>query len=293
MRRSCIIGALAAFLGLSGRVHAQNAAVLVEDYRFGSFIAASNIEIDPFGAVYVTDAGAHSLVKFGADGAPLGIAGGRGWALSEFDHPCGIDARLGIVLYVADRENHRVVRLDKDIHALGAFSTKDKPGAENSFGLPRDVVMTSMGELLVLDGENRRIVSTSGFAAVERSFGGVESGEGRLQNPIAMARFDDDRLVVLESNRISFFDAFGNYIFSGAYNTFEDAKGIACSKDRVAVVGSNTLHLFKTDGTLEHTISRERIVFAGETGAFQDVALGGGRIFILTANSVVVFTLSQ
>ena len=271
----------------------QDRAVLVEDYRFGNFIAASHLELDPFGSIYVTDAETHTISKFAADGGLLGITGGKGWELNSFDHPAGIDARLGMVVYVADRENHRVVRLDRDLHALGSFTTKGVPSTTTAFGLPLDVVTTSMGELLLLDGENQRVASTTGFAKVERSFGGVESGEGRLREPVAMARLDNDRLAVLERGRICFFDPFGNYLFAGAYKTFEDAKGIACHKDRVAVVTASELHVFKADGTPEHSFTRNRFVFAGETAAFQDVALTDGRIYILTANSVLVFTFTH
>ena len=293
MRTQVCFGVALCFALFAAPGVAQDAAVFVEDFRFGTFISASNIEVDPFGMVYVSDAGTHMLGKFTSDGQPLAFVGGRGWGVDEFDHPSGIDAQLGIVLYVADRENHRVIRLDKNLHAVGSFSTKNAPSPELSFGSPRDVVLTSMGNLLVLDGENGRICSTSGFAIVEQSFGGVESGEGRLRSPIALSRFTDDRITVLESDRICMFDAFGNYIFSTAYNIFEDARGIACHKNRVAVVTPSELHIFKADGTLEKSYTRNRFVFAGETGAFQDVAMTDTRMYILTAKSVLVFTFKQ
>jgi hypothetical protein len=280
------------------RLAAQDTAMLVEDYRFGSFINASSIELDVFGSVLVSDAGAHRLSKFRPDGTPEQATGGQGWGPNQFDQPRGIDARLGIIVYVADKGNHRIVRLDRTLHALGSFSTQENPSrdaatsSDLSFGSPLDVVITKLENLAILDGDNARVVMTRGFASVDKSFGGIESGEGRLREPVAMARSDDDRLYVLESDRFVVFDSFGNFLFAGAYNIFEDAKGICYHKGRVAVVTPAGLYLFRADGTPEARWTRERFALAGGTAAFADVAMTDERIFLLTATTVLVFSQS-
>ncbi|MDH7515410.1 MAG: NHL repeat-containing protein [Bacteroidota bacterium] len=271
------------------RLHAQDGAVFAEDFRFGSFTRAVRIEADPFGCVYVSDAGAHTVVKYSPDGTMLATAGGQGWGIMQFDHPAGIDARLGITVYVADRGNNRIVRLDRSLAPIGTFSTRDDPSAGLSFGDPLDVVITKRGDLLILDGENVRIVATTGFTAAEKAFGGIEAGPLRLRKPVAMARSEDDRIFVLEPDRVLVFDVFGNPLFSFAYKVFEDARGIACRDDRIAVVTPTELFLFTTEGELLQRVARERFVFAGTTGTFEDVALTGTRLYLLTAQSVLVF----
>jgi hypothetical protein len=272
-------------------------SVLVEDYRFGSFTNATSIEIDAFGSVLVSDAGSHLLQKFSPDGTLEAQAGGQGWGPNQFDQPRGIDARLGLVVYVADKGNHRIVRLDRALHALGSFSTENNPTSEQtagndaSFGSPLDVVITKLENLAILDGDNARIVMTNGFASVDKTFGGINAGEGRLRQPLAMARTDDDMLHVLEPDRVLVFDSFGNFRFAYAYKVFEDAKGISCYHGRVAVVTTAGLFLFRTDGTYEARWTRERLALAGTTAAFADVAMTDQRIFLLTATTVLVFTI--
>jgi DNA-binding beta-propeller fold protein YncE len=268
---------------------AQEIPVLVEEFRFGDFRRAHRIESDPFGNIFVSDAVSHSVHKYGPDGRRIALAGGPGWSASQFDQPAGIDAALGVAVYVADRGNNRIVRLDKDLNVMGVFSTRDDPSAESSFGEPLDVVITKLENMFILDGENSRVVTTSGFATVDRVFGGVDGGQGRLRKPLAMARGEDDRLYVLEADRVAAFDTFGNYIFSFAYKLFDDAKGIACSKGRVAVVTSSDLFIFTAEGMPEQRFSRELFVFAGETGPFEDVAMTDTRLYILTAREALVF----
>ena len=298
MRATALALLVSVLCAASPALRAQENSVLVEDYRFGNFTNATSIEIDVFGSVLVSDAGAHLLRKFQQDGTPAEQAGGQGWGPNQFDEPRGIDAHLGLVVYVADKGNHRIVRLDRSLNALGSFSTQDNPtsdaqsGNDASFGSPLDVVITKLENLAILDGDNARVVMTSGFATVDKTFGGMESGEGRLRQPLAMARTNDDMLHVLEAKRVVVFDSFGNFRFAYAYNIFEDAKGISFHNGRVAVVTPAGLYLFKADGTYEARWTRERFALAGATAPFADVAMTDERIFLLTATTVLVFTHS-
>jgi hypothetical protein len=63
------------------------------------------------GALFASDLGAHRIARLSPDGAPSGWFGGPGTAPGQFHEPWDVsycDGRL----YVADRMNHRVQRID-------------------------------------------------------------------------------------------------------------------------------------------------------------------------------------
>jgi DNA-binding beta-propeller fold protein YncE len=265
----------------------QDAAVLVEEFRFGSFVSAAHLSIDPFGCVYVADAGSHTVQKFDSTGARLLSIGGQGWDLAQFDHPMGIDASLGIAVYVADMGNHRVVRCDRDLNALGVFAPRDD-AAGIAFGMPRDVALSRRGPLLIVDGENARIVSTSGFATVDDAFGGVESGAGKLRMPLALAVGDDDEVYVLEPDRVVVFDTYGSYRRQFGEGAIAGARGICAHGGRVVVATAGALLVFDADGALRQQFAPGRFIFSAAPGEFRDILWTETRVLLLTATDVIM-----
>lgn len=277
---------LLALLTIGTPIHAQR--VLVEDYRIGAFEQARRIAVDAFGNVLVTDAGSATVRKLSIDGTTLADVGGPGWDAGRFDQPMGLDASLAVAMYVADRNNRRIVRLDRDLNVVATLDS-ETPGGERRFGYPVDVVASSFEQLFVLDAENSLVVTLSGFDRVDRRFGGVDAGEGRLHDPVAMARGGNDRLYVLERGRVVVFDVFGNFIGQFGRDILDDARGIAvCPPDgaaantRIHVVTAKELHVFAADGSHLESIGRDRMVIADEPLEFVDVACTSLFLLLLT-----------
>ncbi len=266
---------------------------LVENYRFGAFASAHDVAMDAFGDVYVTDGSRHTLHKFRIDGTEIRSTGGQGWALEQFDQPGGIDARMGLTVYVADRGNNRIVRLDRDMHALGTFSTRDTPDPTQSFGEPLDVAAARQGTLYILDGENARVVTSSGFATIEHRFGGVDAGAGRLVRPVAMVLDDADNVYVLEESRVVVFDAFGAWRFTFGEGILHGARGISLRGNRGWIVTRDALHAWSIDGRLEAARTVRDIFFASPVAEFRNVAESDGNVLLLTTTSVILLSCTQ
>ncbi len=267
--------------------HAQD--VLVEDYRFGDFQSAHSVAVDQFGHVYISDAGNALLRKFTLKGELLAEMGGPGWSTGQFDQLRGIDASLGIAIYAADRGNRRIVRLDRDLNVVGSLSGET---LTDGFGFPVDVTASSFETLYILDSENSRVVAVNGFTSVQLTFGGIEAGPGRLREPLAMAQGAGDRLYVLESGRVVVFDLFGGYRFQFGEQILHEARGIAATSERVAVVTTTALHLFSAAGELLATYDRERFVLAGIGQEFRDVAFSPGFLLLLTHRSCIIIPVN-
>lgn len=268
---------------------AQNPEVLVEDYRFGAFGSARSVAVDQFDRIFVTDAQASTVSRYTLNGTREVEIGGPGWNDTQLYEPRGVDASLGIAVYVADWGNHRIVRYDRNLNVQSTYSTADDPSSEVRFGYPLDVVSSEFEDLYILDGENQRVISSRGFSKVTNVFGGIESGDGRLHDPVAMAIDRKHRLFVLEPGRVVVFDSFGNFTGAFGEGAFSDARGIAAAEDRILVVASDALLLFRGDGSLLREWSRETMVLAARTGEFRDAVMLRDRILLLTEESVIIF----
>ncbi|MDT8322821.1 MAG: NHL repeat-containing protein [Bacteroidota bacterium] len=261
---------------------------MIEEYRFGNFTDATALSVDQFGHVYIVDKGDATVRKFDMRGKLAAEVGGAGWEDTQFDRPSGIDARLGLAVYVADYGNDRVARYDRGLRFMAALRGDDITG-DGRFGYPLDVANSSLEQLFVLDGENNRVLALSGFRNVERVFGGIEAGEGRLTDPVAIATDDSRYLYVLESGRVAAFDLFGNFLFHFGSGLFADAEGITASDGRVLVITPDALHLFSARGDHRHSVTRAEMVLAGESGPFRDAAYTVPFLLILTKQSCILF----
>lgn len=279
--------------GMIPEARAQDAATalpppMVEEYRFGHFTDATALSVDAFGNVYIVDGGDATVRKFSLRGDMAAEVGGPGWDDTQFDRPAGIDARLGVAVYVADYGNNRVSRFDRGLRFMAALRGDELTG-DRRFGYPLDVANSSLEQMFVLDGENNRVIALSGFRSVERVFGGIESGAGRLTDPVALATDDSRYIYVLESDRVVVFDLFGNFLFHFGSGQFSDAEGITVHEGTALVVTSDALHFFSARGEHRRSVTRSEMVLAGESGAFRDAAYTAPFLLILTEQSCILF----
>lgn len=298
---SFILAAIMVFIAaLPSSAHAQqdstsrdrDGGMLVEEYRFGNFTAAEAVSADLFGNVYVLDAAESLLRTFDARGRQHAEVGGPGWGNQQFDRPTGLDARTGMAVYVADMGNNRVTRFDRDLSWMAALRGDDG-SIDPGFGYPVDVAQSALEQLFILDGENNRVLALRGFNTVERVFGGVESGAGRLQDPIALASDGSERLYVLESGRVVEFDHFGNYLRQFGAGRFADAQGLAVGPAGVLVVTPDVLLLFSSDGEFRRAFTRAQLVLGGATGEFRDAVFTPRHLILLTTHHCILFPAAE
>ncbi|MBR9979069.1 MAG: NHL repeat-containing protein, partial [Bacteroidetes bacterium] len=240
------------------------------------------------GNIFIADAGTSVVYKFDIQGKQLAEVGGPGWGSQQFDRPTGIDAQLGIAVYVADMGNNRISRFDRDLNFMAALNGDDgmiDPG----FGYPVDVAQSALEQLFILDTENNRVLALRGFNSFERVFGGIDAGPGRLRDPVALATSKGELLYVLESGRVVVFDYFGNFLRQFGNDVFTGARGLAVSPRGVLVVTPEAIHLFAREGMHQRTIRRSSLIFASDPGEFRDVTYTSIFLLILTTHSCILF----
>lgn len=261
--------------------------VFVEDRSFGVFDQATRIVVDFRDRIFVVDRAAHTIFYFPPDSRSQRTIGGFGWETSAFDQPEGI-ASDGLNLFVADFGNHRVVRFDPSMTPVSSLTTRDTSSAQARFGYPLGTALSRQGDLYVLDGENIRVVKFDGRSRFVRAFGGIEAGAGRLREPVGILVDDNDRVLVLESDRLVEFDFIGNYIRTVGLGTIRSAVGFDATTSSIFVNSKEMIWEFDRGGALLRTLD-VAISFLPSPGPIADIKARGDLLYILTPGTIKIF----
>ncbi len=260
---------------------------LVAEFSFGNLRDPKGISIDPMGFVYVADTGADLVLRFNSSGDSTGAVGGYGWSDFQFDMPYDVCATNGVEIYVADYNNNRIERFDRTLANVATLSTDQSNDDSKRFGYPSGVAVSRLGDLFICDDEDVRIVKVNTFSTVERTFGGYGDGAGSLTMPRQVAIGPHDGVYVSDNGRIAVYDNFGNYLRSIGVGILHEPTGIGIDDNKIGVCDSDTLYFFKLDGSLIGKFSNKDILGA-KIDRFNDVAMKGDKVYILTEKNVVV-----
>ena len=189
------------------------------------------------------------MLKFKPDATFIQKIGGYGWTETSFDHPTGIASPNGLDVYVSDYGNHRIQRFDRNLNYVSTLYLRDAEERNKRFGYPAGVDVDRFGALYVIDGENIRIIKLK-RNVVERTFGGIDAGEGRLHNPTKIKVSTDDFVYVMDEQSMVVFDVFGNFIKKYDAKMCKDVRTISLLNEMLAFVDNNLIQTLK-DGEID------------------------------------------
>jgi hypothetical protein len=173
------------------------------DYQ--SFATPSGIFVHPHGEIYVADWSNNRITKWSTSGNALGWIGGgfgtwqtgsgaaSGSAEMDFEESRGVWLDVYKNIYVADTQNHRVVKRDPAggfVGWIGGGSNnwKDGPGTASgsdyqSFNRPVGVFVDTGGEIYVAEHDNHRVSKWEGI-----EYGWIGGGQdGWQEGPAPLA----------------------------------------------------------------------------------------------------------
>lgn len=220
-------------------------SLLVLLMSFGRFLGAADLDTDIQGNIYVVDRAGNALVKFSPAGDSIRAVSGYGSGDLQFDSPSAVAARAGNDIYVADYNNHRVQRFNRMLDYITTIYTHDDRDERRRFGYPRDLAVSRQGDLLIVDGENRRIVRVDQRGDVIRSFGDITAGAGRLVDPSKIELDEEDNIYVLDRGRIVVFDFFGSYLRDIPTPDGKPVTSIAINGDTLMLADSAAITLYQ------------------------------------------------
>lgn len=252
----------------------------------GDFVPGARFDTDIYGNVYLLDPAQSTLTLVSRGGDTVRTIGGAGWGNEEFDRPAGIWARNGIDVFVADYGNHRIQRFDRNLNYVSSFSTRDADVPGTRFGYPADVAFSRLGDLFIVDRENTRIVKVNRSNTVERSFGGIDAGKGRLTSPTRIEIGPGDYVYVLDGSRVVTFDAFGNYVGVLYPQLFHAPSCLYADQLCVSVVDDRTVFSFDPNSRPLWSINTDSLhTLRGQ--AIEDIAVSGESLLVLTESGLV------
>jgi len=166
------------------------------------FNAPMGIDVDAAGNAYVADYNNHRVRKITSEGVVTTLAGtgkagfknGTG-KIAQFYRPKGIAVTDDGIVYVSERDNHRIRRITPDgtttTFAGSTWGMRDGKGAAARFHQPGGMALDSAGNLIVSDPENNAVrkISPQGdvITLVGISWAGNTDGVGavgtRLNHP--------------------------------------------------------------------------------------------------------------
>ena len=210
-------------------------------FEFGNFSHASSFTISANGIIYVTDINKNEILSFDTLGNKIKDVGGFGWQLGLFDQPVDIYSNP-LVVYVADKNNHRIQQLDRNLNFIASFENKSED-VEQRFGFPLAVSVSNQGDLYLLDGENLRVIKLDLFGNFITNFGGYDAGKYKLKKPVSLAIDKNERIYLLDDNFIRIFDNFGNHLIS--IDVEKQLKSIRIVFDKIVIVTSDSIIKFE------------------------------------------------
>lgn len=251
---------------------------------------------NPEGHLYVADTGNNRILRIDQEGKLLASVGGFGWENEQFDQPLDVAASNGLDVFVADFNNERIERYDRELNYLSSFRSSESTPPELRFGFPVSVDISRHGELFICDSENNRILKLDPEGGPALTFGDYNWGDGKLEKPVKIRIDSRDQVFVADpgAHCVVVFDYHGNYLYRIGRDWLNEPRGLNWFKKRLVVVDAG-IHQVLFCGENASPVSRLGSEGKG-LGAFKrpsDVAIIGNRIFVLdTGNArVQVFEL--
>jgi len=255
------------------------------DTSYGKFLNATSFYINPAGFIYVTDSFTDEVYALDTLGNLMLKVGGFGWRETAFDDPVDVYADA-LKLYIADKNNNRIQRLDKNMNFNFQIYTRYSDNEAERFGYPLSAVMSNQGDVYILDSENSRIVQFDIFGNFIRNFGGYDYGNFALENPKQLAVSNKNDIYVIDGSEILIFDQYGNSLtkISGT----DDYISIRIifdwmtltTKDDVYVVNLRSPELILKEVLIENSSLENSIVSS---------LIYNNKLYVLTKNQILVF----
>lgn len=253
--------------------------------KIGRFVNASSFYINSAGFIYVSDINTDEITVLDTLGNLVKNIGGYGWRQSAFDNPADIFADA-LKVYVADKNNHRIQRFDKNLNFNFQILTRQSEVEQERFGYPLSAVMSNQGDIFILDSENSRIVKFDIFGNFLQNFGGYDYGNYALQKPVQLAVSMQNNIFVIDGNQIIIFDQYGNG--SGKITGIEEFTSIRIIFEWLTVTSKDKIY---TANLRSPEMSPKEILLEGIEDNLEIVSalIFNNKLFVLSKKEIFIF----
>lgn len=295
------LGLFGAPVSGAGQAGAQPADTLRAIPLSGAvFVDARALGIDPFGAMYVADAGRDVVYAMNAGGERIAVLGGPGSKEGAFDDPAGVDPTNGLMLYVADAGNRRIqifsrsgawlgaiplTRSGEDVSARVTYRRRDAAASDYASGIPAAVETSPANEMFVVDMDRGVVRKWDQDRRPAGIIGAAGAGPGALLEPVDLALGANELLYVADrrAESIMVYDQYGTFVRSIGRG-LAGLSAVAATEERVYAALEQSLVAYDATGRFERRLETDMDmhivdIAAGPDGALY--ALGTQRLYLL------------
>lgn len=252
----------------------------------GKFNNASSFHISASGIIYVADTGTDQITSLDTLGNILRTNGGYGWSEGAFDEPSDIFA-TPLSVFVADKNNHRIQRFDRDLNFISSLSTRQRENSEARFGHPTGCVVSNQGDLYILDSENLRIIKFDLFGNFIQNFGGFDAGDFQLSKPVSLAVSSDNFIYVCDEPDVLIFDSFGNGV--GRIKSDEQFNSVRILFNQLTLTSRKKV--FSANLRISQRDLNEIILADYDIEDIISSIVFNNKLYVLTAKAILVFLI--
>ncbi len=260
---------------------------LVYQTSIGEFESTSAFTITPTGFLFVTDISKNEVIKLDTLGMEVQNIGGYGWETSTFDEPVDVFA-TDLRVYITDKNNNRIQVFDKDLNYLFLLKTDTHLEEQKNFFYPSSCVNSIQGDIFILDSDNARVMKYNSEGNFLIEFGGYDSGNFILEDPIKLGIAHDSKIFVLEQNKITVFDQFGMGLFR--LNLKSTAVNLNVTFDKLLITGENEvyfLNLRKPENRVINFTPND----IPENEVIIEALIYNAKLYVLTEENILVYAI--
>lgn len=256
------------------------------------------VSADAKGNIYVSDTGNNRLQKFSPRGELITFIGGFGWDKSQFQFPIDIFVYNSLDIFVADFDNNRIQRYDKDLNWLTSYSSNENWNPKYQFLFPHSVCLSLHGDFFIVDSENDKVIKLNASFEPQLSFGDYDWGQGVLEEASHVYVSKNDNIYVTDvaAHSILVYDYFGNFLYSIGQEHLISPRGLCVDElENIFVADSqkNQILGFDQTGRLVLEIGSLSTKFAGFHEP-SDVAISRDKLYVADTqnNRIQIFELA-
>lgn len=216
----------------------------------------AGLALGPGHELFISDAGNYRLIKLDSYQNPVCDYGSYGNGTGRFNGLGSMVLDRGLSLYVIDGNNRRIIQMDRNLNFVSEIVPENAPDEiVTALGKLSGLQISSLGELIVADYDNSRLIRLDNLNRFSRYIGDFNYGQGALLNPLGIAVDARGLLYVADAGngRIAVFDDYGNYLLQFGKGVLERPAAVAVSPDGIVWVGDQklqSLFAFTLEGKL-------------------------------------------
>lgn len=245
------------------------------------------ISLSPTDRIFLLDSQLAVAVEITAGGSSPRQFGGPGTDIEQFSDPADIGARSGLDIFIADRGNNRIVRLNRKLSYLADFRSLSGTHSNLLFENPLSVVKGLRGDLFIADGSNDRILKIDPTGRPIFSFGDYGQGQNSLLKPRRLELDPLGGLWVLDASAaVVHFDEYGGYIEILQSEVAGYPNGLAVSENAVWVCSDSLMWVYNRN-TRRATTSAPQKMEIPDDVAMVDLAYQNQQLWILDSSGAI------